>query len=387
MSLDAITNFGYATLSAGIDSDDTSITLTTGHGARLPSTAFNAPIWDTSYGSPTLAYHAGAAEIVRVTARSTDTLTVTRAQEGTTARSFNTSGRTYAIGVTLTKATYDQLAPSASPVFTGTITSSGARIATATAMGSTVVDVTKLDNTYSATGDATLTFSATPATDTVFGVIITTDGTARTITFPSSYSEQRGATITSATFPASGTKAIYWRRTVSGYLVFNDPLTQAQAKAALGITVDDVSGTLPYTKGGTGTGTIGTVGQVLVVNATEDGYEFSDLSAGSGDVSAASNFGTDNRVIRSNGTTKGVQSSDVEIDDSGNIGPVSDSIPNHVAFWDGHATAPKAVRFTAPTTVTTEYTVIWPAAPGTSGQILSVASVTGTTLTLQWSTP
>ena len=77
----------------------------------------------------------------------------------------------------------------------------------------------------------------------------------------------------------------------------------------------------------------------------------------------------------------------INIDDSGNIGPVSDSVPNHVAFWDGHATAPKAVRFTAPTTVTTEYTVIWPAAPGTSGQILSVASVAGTTLTLQWSTP
>jgi hypothetical protein len=45
-----------------------------------------------------------------------------------------------------------------------------------------------------------------------------------------------------------------------------------------------------------------------------------DLDAsGAGDVSAASNFGTDNVVIRSNGTTKGVQHSGVAIDDSDNI--------------------------------------------------------------------
>lgn len=43
---------------------------------------------------------------------------------------------------------------------------------------------------------------------------------------------------------------------------------------------------------------------------------------GSGDVSAASNFGTDNRLIRSDGTTKGVQASAVTVDDSGNISGV-----------------------------------------------------------------
>lgn len=43
---------------------------------------------------------------------------------------------------------------------------------------------------------------------------------------------------------------------------------------------------------------------------------------GSGDVTAASNFGTDNRVIRSDGTTKGVQASAVTLDDSGNLSGV-----------------------------------------------------------------
>ena len=40
---------------------------------------------------------------------------------------------------------------------------------------------------------------------------------------------------------------------------------------------------------------------------------------GSGDVTAASSFGTDNRIIRSDGTGKGVQSSAITVDDSGNV--------------------------------------------------------------------
>lgn len=46
--------------------------------------------------------------------------------------------------------------------------------------------------------------------------------------------------------------------------------------------------------------------------------------AGGGDVTAAANFANDNRVIRSDGTTKGVQASAVTIDDSGNITGVGD---------------------------------------------------------------
>lgn len=41
--------------------------------------------------------------------------------------------------------------------------------------------------------------------------------------------------------------------------------------------------------------------------------------AGSGDVSAASNFGTDNVLIKSNGTSKGVQATGISVDDSDNI--------------------------------------------------------------------
>lgn len=45
---------------------------------------------------------------------------------------------------------------------------------------------------------------------------------------------------------------------------------------------------------------------------------------GSGDVTAASNFGTDNVLLRSNGTGKGVQGSGIAVDDSDNISGVAD---------------------------------------------------------------
>lgn len=44
---------------------------------------------------------------------------------------------------------------------------------------------------------------------------------------------------------------------------------------------------------------------------------------GSGDVTAAANFGTDNRLIRSDGTGKGVQSSGIAIDDTNNISGIN----------------------------------------------------------------
>lgn len=227
MSLDAATNFGYATLAAGIDSDDTSITLTTGHGARLPSTAFNAPIWDTSYGSPTLAYHAGAAEIVRVTARSTDTLTVTRAQEGTTARSFNTSGRVYAIGAALTKATYDALAPKDAAVLTGTtsvqvLSPDIADLGTA-ASGTVTLSSTKAVNKVVLSGSAaTIALPSSPPDGWRSLVASVTGNVALTVTTPELYRIDDPAlgAVTSVSIPAATAgKAIFSFLAIGGSYV------------------------------------------------------------------------------------------------------------------------------------------------------------------------
>lgn len=60
----------------------TSLVVTAGHGARFPTAPFNATIWPSgAIPDPS------NAEIVRVTAIATNTLTITRAQEGSTARS------------------------------------------------------------------------------------------------------------------------------------------------------------------------------------------------------------------------------------------------------------------------------------------------------------
>lgn len=90
---DEAKNFAKVTVSIGYDASATSIALTSGHGARLPTVPFNVVWWNsTDYPDPT---DDPNVEIVRVTARSTDTLTVTRAQEGTSASTKNTASKTY----------------------------------------------------------------------------------------------------------------------------------------------------------------------------------------------------------------------------------------------------------------------------------------------------
>ncbi len=92
-----LTNNAFATLAAGINSAATSITLTTGQGARFPTLAggdyFYATLVDTSNNL----------EIVKCTARSTDVLTVVRGQESTTARAYVTGDR---IEIRLTAQTF-----------------------------------------------------------------------------------------------------------------------------------------------------------------------------------------------------------------------------------------------------------------------------------------
>mgnify|MGYP001585006757 CR=1 FL=1 len=103
-----VTNFGKATVSTGYDASATSIVLTTGHGSRLPST-FSYPLswWNsTDYSDPA---DDPNKEIVIVTNRAGDTLTVTRAGEGTTATTKNTASKTYKMVLGITKAMWEQL--------------------------------------------------------------------------------------------------------------------------------------------------------------------------------------------------------------------------------------------------------------------------------------
>lgn len=76
------TNNAASTLAAGISSVATSLSVAASAGALFPSPSGG----DVFYA--TLSDTAGNIEIVRVTARSTDTLTIVRAQDGTSARAW-----------------------------------------------------------------------------------------------------------------------------------------------------------------------------------------------------------------------------------------------------------------------------------------------------------
>lgn len=98
-TLDARKNFAIADLSTGYSGSATSIVLATGKGALYPQPSTDGPfnlVWwnSTDYSDPALDPDR---EIVRCTARSGDTMTITRAQEGTTATAKNIASKTYSI--------------------------------------------------------------------------------------------------------------------------------------------------------------------------------------------------------------------------------------------------------------------------------------------------
>lgn len=86
--MDNFKNFAEGLLTSGISAGATSAALQTGQGAFFPSGAFKAVLWSKAFANPALAYQAGKAEVVRVTSRSGDALTITRAQGGTSAVNF-----------------------------------------------------------------------------------------------------------------------------------------------------------------------------------------------------------------------------------------------------------------------------------------------------------
>ena len=86
-------NFAVTTLAAGID--DTTTSISVADATKLPSAPFIAVIWNaTDY--PDIVSDPNV-EIVYVSAVNSNTLTVIRGYDGTTASAHNTSGRTYKI--------------------------------------------------------------------------------------------------------------------------------------------------------------------------------------------------------------------------------------------------------------------------------------------------
>lgn len=81
------TNNATSTLASGIASGDVSLTVSTGQGALFPT------LGGGDYFYCTLSNVTNTIEIVKVTARSTDTFTIVRAQDNTTASAFITGDK------------------------------------------------------------------------------------------------------------------------------------------------------------------------------------------------------------------------------------------------------------------------------------------------------
>lgn len=83
--IDAYKNLAVSSVATAPSPPTTGTTLTvfSGHGSRFPAVPFNVTVWD-----PAQLPSPATAEVARVTAMAGDTLTITRAQEGTTARAI-----------------------------------------------------------------------------------------------------------------------------------------------------------------------------------------------------------------------------------------------------------------------------------------------------------
>ena len=116
-TFDPILNLAKVTVSGTYDADDITINLQAGDGAKLPQPSndgsFNLVWWNsTDYNDPA---DDPNVEIVRCTARSTDQLTVTRAQESTAGSTKNTADKVYKMILAMTKKMIDDIEAASVP--------------------------------------------------------------------------------------------------------------------------------------------------------------------------------------------------------------------------------------------------------------------------------
>lgn len=112
--LDVMKDFVNVLVSTGYDAAATSITLSTGEGAKLLDPATDGQfylVWWNSGGYPNSSFDPNK-EIVRVTARSGDVLTVVRGQAGTSASTKNTVGGLYRMIQSIVSANWNSIASS-----------------------------------------------------------------------------------------------------------------------------------------------------------------------------------------------------------------------------------------------------------------------------------
>ena len=191
------TNNAFSTLAASINDSVTTISLASGTGSRFPS------LGGSDHFFATLVDASNNLEIVKVTARSGDTLTVTRGQDGTSARSYTGGDRIELRPVAGLFDDFVQLTGaqtiSGDKTFSGTNTFSGANTFNNTITGSITGNAGTVTNGVYTTGAQTI------AGEKTFSNLLIRSGSADpyfqfgTTTTASSYGRfYRGNTTTDA---------------------------------------------------------------------------------------------------------------------------------------------------------------------------------------------
>jgi hypothetical protein len=228
------TNNASATLAASINSTVTSLSVTTGQGSRFPT------LLAGDYFYATLVDSSNNIEIIKVTNRVTDTMTVVRAQDGTIGRSFLANDRIELRPVAAAFTALQEFTPS------GTIS--------ANTLAGAIVE---LDSEKAAL--ASPAFTGTPTVPTATAGTNTTQA-ASTAFVTTAITNERSATVAIT------------NKTISGS---NNTITNVSLTSG-------VTGTLPVANGGTGSDATYTNGQLLIGNSTGNTLAKATLTAGTG---------------------------------------------------------------------------------------------------------
>lgn len=190
------TNNAATLLASSITSGDTSLTVTAATGSLFPTLAGGQYFYCTLTNAA-----ATVIEIVKVTARSTDTFTIVRAQDGTSASAFSAGEKVELRLVAVELQNFPQLDStntfaaaqtfSATPVFSAGITSTVTPVGVTS--GGTGLGTLTANNVILGAGTSTPTFVA-PSTS---GNLLTSNGTTWVSSTPATPNVAGGATVVS----------------------------------------------------------------------------------------------------------------------------------------------------------------------------------------------
>lgn len=201
-AFDGHKNLSYSTVATAPSpaASGTSLVVSAGDGAKFPAVPFNATIWPTNTQPTT-----SNAEIVRVTNISTDTFTITRAQESSAARTVVIGDQ---IAATVTAKTITDIETGLGATSGYTLVGQGAgNVPIGVATGAPIVSV--------------LTDGATPALDASLGTVFTLSAAGdRTIAVPSNATS--GQKIIIRHFASGGARTLALNSGAGGFKFGSD---------------------------------------------------------------------------------------------------------------------------------------------------------------------